>query len=287
MKKRYLSLICWGLLLAEPEVSVAEGEYLIVKGNILNQVSVPEAQRVICNDKNIICMNSYYRYTIKVLESLTEQSPTIIQAANYQHRPHYYRGSDDYIFVLEPVAEDAYQRVLGADYMIIEQRVQKSEFCFEQGLKPYIGSNIEYSEELKGKCVDADKAFSGMREQLMLDMRAAIWNELESKKYYIDGYHVGIDNNGKLYFPDDKEPEVCSEDKLDTYDLDIWEECSPLSDDIEIVEFVLNKGAAPEVMQMIQGKVNELPVSGVISELSLTSKPKHDVVRWTLEVVTL
>lgn len=232
-------------------------------------------------------MNSYYRYTIKVLESFTEQSPKIIQAVNYQHGPHYYRGSDDYIFVLEPIIEDAYQRVLGADYMIIEQRVQKSEFCFEQGLKPYMGSNIEYSEKLKEKCVDAETAFSGMREQLMLDMRAAIWDELESKKYYIDGYQVGIDRNGKLYFPDDKEPEICSEDKLDTYDLDIWEECSPWSDDIEIVEFVLAKGVASEVIQMIEKKVNELPFSGVNSEISLTTKPQHDILRWTYEVITL
>lgn len=284
---KYFSLMCLVVLFAQPKVSIAEEKYLIVKGNILNQVSVPEAQRVICNDKNIICMNSYYRYTIKVLESLTDQSPKIIQAANYHHGPLYYRGSDDYIFVLEPIAEDAYQRVLGADYMIIEQRVQKSEFCFEQGLKAYIGSNIEYSEELKEKCIDADTAFSGMRERLMLDMRLAIWEELESQSYYIDGYMVGMDNNGTLYFPNDEEPEICSDDELDTYNIDIWEECSPWNDEIYIVEFVLNKGAAPQVMQMIQGKVNELPVSGVTSELSLTSKPKHDVVRWTFEVVTL
>lgn len=283
MKKRYLSLICWAVLLVQSEVSVAEGEYLIVKGKILSQVGLPaDIQPSDCYEENKLCMNTYYRFEIDANDSLDSEVNKTLTGVQYLHG-NFYSGSEDYLFVLKPITDEDSKKLLQADYFILERVVQKSEYCLSRNLSEYVKEDNS-PEDLNRNCISTNDTFSGLKQDLVSEVILNVEVSLEKEEGLIELNYFSLDANGALYSGDEVPSGACTEEDIRSYDMERQNLCNSLFIKTEMVEFIAKEGLSTKVIMEIKRELARLPFKLQKSEFVDKSTDRSDIVHWYYEI---
>lgn len=264
------------------QTSRADEGNLIVEGKIISQAFIPDVYPTSCiEDARSLCMNNYYRYTIRVEESLSTKSPKIIKAALFQHGGRYYRGSDNYIFVLEPIKKDKAKRLLESDYYLKEWVFPKSEYCFDQSLSSYY-KNVDDLKVLSKNCFSTVETLITIKYNLLYEFQEKIADDLSGKELLIEYADLWLHKNGTLYSNISDFPESCSVDEDKEYDLDYQDKCdSSWMQNTAVVEYKVKKGHSSEVVSLIEKFISSTSIDLPSPEILVETEEDSDRVRWT------
>lgn len=280
---RVLKLIAALGLLAIAQSSVAEDEYLIIKGTILSKELIPNVHPEGCFEEGVICTSVYYRYEIKVKESFHNTHETTVLAAQYEHGK-LYRSSEDYLFVLEPVNNKKSQNILKADYLIKKQISKSSTYCFNEPMSEYFDRNINY-DALERSCISTQDSFDDLKYFILYDIEDKVRLILEEKGSLVSFDELLMDKDGNLYAEGDKTPKTCSEEDKNSHDLDRLEKCDSWIAGTTVFEFKVSEGASSQVITLLNDELDRLPFENIKSEFVVETKDGVDIVRWFYEVL--
>lgn len=280
---RLLKLAAFLGLLALIETTVADDGYLIVKGNILSKELIPDVHPKGCFEDGLLCTSVYYRYKIKVKDSFHNTNETIVLAAEYEHGK-IYRGSEDYLFILEPIENENSQKLLKADYLINKQISKSSTYCFNEPMSEYFDNNINY-DALERSCISTENSFNNLKYSILYDVEDNVKRILEEDGSLVSTNELLMDKEGNLYSEEDEVPTTCSKEDEISLDLERIEKCDSWIGNTAVLEFKVRKGDSLQVIVLLNGELDRLPFENIKSEFVVETKDGVDVVRWFYEVL--
>ncbi len=127
--------------------SLKANEAIVFFGKLISNEYISEAS-VDCPEGNI-CMNSPYRFEIKV-ESLLQRELTtdVIKAARIQHSKYVSFPKTKQLFVIREIEDKEKQDLLGSKYWLEEYSKPKTIYCLSKSGKQY---GIEDNSEQLGQ----------------------------------------------------------------------------------------------------------------------------------------
>lgn len=280
---RLLKLAAFLGLLALMQISVADDNYLIVEGNILSKVHIPEIHPKGCFEEGVLCTDVYYRYEIKVKDSFHNTHETIVLAAQYEHGK-IYRSSEDYLFVLEPINNEKSQKLLKADYLIKEQISKSSTYCFNEPMSEYFDKNINY-DALQISCISTEDTFDDLKYSILYDVEDKVKRILEEQGSLVGINELSMDKEGNLYSEEDEVPKTCSEEDEISLNLDRIEKCDSWISNTAVLELKVRKGDSSQVIVLLNDELERLPFKDIKSEFVVETKEGVDIVRWFYEIL--
>lgn len=280
---RLLKLATFFGLLALTQVSVANDDYLIVKGKILSKEYIPDVQPKSCNEGSVICTSVYYRNEIKIEESFNNTHKALVIAAQYEHGS-VYRGSEDYLFVLEPIKNEKSKELLKADYFVKKQISKSSTYCFNEPMSEYFDHSIEF-DALERSCISTEDSFDDLKHYILYDVEEKVRLILEEQGSLVSINELSMDKEGNLYSEEDEVPKTCSEEDEISLNLDRIEKCDSWISDTVVIEFKVEEDSSSQVIMLINDELERLPFKNLKSEFTVDTKDDVDIVRWFYEVL--
>lgn len=280
---RLLKLAVFFGLLASIQTSVAGDSYLIVKGNILSKELIPDVHPKGCFEDGLLCTSVYYRYKIKVKDSFHNTRETIVLAAEYEHGK-IYRGSEDYLFILEPIGNEKSQKLLKADYLVNKQISKSSTYCFNEPMSEYFDKSIKF-DALERSCISTENSFNNLKYSILYDVEDKVRLILEEQGSLISINELLMDKEGNLYSEEGEVPKTCSKEDEISLDLDRIEKCDSWISNTAVLEFQVRKGDSSQVIVMLNDELERLPFENIKSEFVVETKDNAEIVRWFYEVL--
>jgi hypothetical protein len=123
------------ILLYLTALETAAAEYVSFFGRAEKQILLPELEQA-CPD-NHICMDSVYRWTIRIDKIVAGQiSGRTVKAASIQHSEFVYANRKQALYVLSRIEDPAKRKLSGADYWLEEYAPPRTLYCVSSN-KPY------------------------------------------------------------------------------------------------------------------------------------------------------
>ncbi|MHC9509612.1 hypothetical protein [Kangiella sp. M94] len=269
-------------LLVFAQKSLTNDKYLVLKGKILSLENTGLSKM---NCDVSLCMNYYFRYNIKVTDSLQSNLQKEIKAVSYQHSAEYYYGSKEYLFVLTPINNEQTIRLLGASYYIEEKAGKTSEFCLQKSFKDYAGYAFEKRASSE-KCITDEIVFRDMKYLMLREAENKVIEFLEAEKTLLEFEVLSMDKQGKLYYAEEEEPTTCTKEERNSYDVDKIMQCYSWEDnDVAVLEFKIKRGSSSQVVLLINNELERLPFTNIKSDIVVETKDDIETVRWTYEIL--
>lgn len=229
-------------------------------GKLLGYEDIPLVQPSSCFEPNVLCMDVYVTYKIKVLEVLAGESLSgVINASRFQHGRYMYRGSDESLFVVTKISDDESKELLKASHYLKEHHSPRVQYCFSEPLDHYI-------PELKNTIYSNCPEVSDFRGKIKMDFLRAlvetVTEKLEANKTLIE-FDEGYSING-VFISDDEVDEDEETDECnfgyEYMDYDRYENdpnCMPFEDVFDVAQYVVKKGEAQVVKELITKAISQ------------------------------
>lgn len=254
-------------------------------GKLLGYEDISLVQPSSCFEPNVLCMNWYVTYKIKVMEVLAGESLSgVINASRVQHGQYMYRGSDESLFVVTKIPDKKSVKLLKASHYLIEHRAPQTQFCLSEPLDNYVP---ELKDFIYSTCTDVSE-FRGKIKMKFLDgLIDTIVDKLTEDKILIK-YDEGYSIKG-VFISDDVGDMDDEEDKckfgLDYMDYDRLEndpDCESIEGTFEVAQYVVKKGQASVVKELITNAISKskLELSTIEMKFKTIENEYNSVFEW-------
>lgn len=257
----------------------------IFVGKLLGYEDIPLVQPSSCFEPNVLCMNWHVTYKIKVIEVLAGESLSgVINASRVQHGPHMYNGSDESLFVVTKISDEKSVNLLKASHYLKEHREPKTQYCLSKPLDNYIP---ELKDFIYSTCIDVSEFRGEIKMEFLEALVETIVEKLTEDKTLIEFYE-GYSVNG-VYISDDVYDEDDENDKckfgLDYMDYDRYEsdpDCEILDDTFEVAQYVVKKGNASVVKELITNAISQskLELSSIEMNFKIIENEDSSILEW-------
>lgn len=229
-------------------------------GKLLGYEDIPLVQPSSCFEPNVLCMDVYVTYKIKVLEVLAGESLSgVINASRLQHGRYMYRGSDESLFVVTKISDDESKELIKASHYLREHISPRVQYCLSEPLDHYI-------PELKNAIYSTCPEVSDFRGKIKMEFLRALVDTVsdqliknESLIEFYEGYSV----NGAFISVDEVDEDEETDECIfgsDYMDYDRYESdpnCMPFEVAFDVAQYVVKKGDAPVVKELITKAISQ------------------------------
>jgi hypothetical protein len=255
----------------------AEEVNTVFIGHLLGYAELPLIQPASCFEPNVICMNHYVTYKVKVKEVIAGETLSgTIFATRLQHGPHFYSENDLSLFVVTKIKKEEDIKLLKAGYFLREHVPPSNNYCLRESLDNYI---TELKESVYPGCMPVNLFYEGIKQQFLEDVANKVESSLEKRNLLIS-VDQGVSVKGK-FVSDEQGSENCP----DYYNLDKYKDdplCHSATAQFEVSQFIVKKGFGDLVNTLLKDELADTKLNLQSVEMKVVIREASDstIVEW-------